>query len=246
MWRAKALERKLEHQRLHPDYQYSPRKPGVKKTRKTKKGKATSYSNVPKDYANWNVFTEENTGMEFIDHHATIWSSHPSDPTTTAQEAIRSTVHEGARDFHWNGDRDVGLIMPAASHVSIPKAVDAHNFRADHPDDTAEDIDDDFESFEFTQIAPAVTSAQVWDTTPNETLNSQSWGVSTLDWDRLEADLRETQRSTAAEMTSLIHVETGNQYLNLSEEHTQTNLATSINDFKDVPQSQEWLGNNDI
>jgi transcription factor SOX7/8/10/18 (SOX group E/F) len=38
-WKAAADAAKAEHQRLHPDYKYSPRKPGQKKKRQSRKAK---------------------------------------------------------------------------------------------------------------------------------------------------------------------------------------------------------------
>ncbi|KAF2271659.1 uncharacterized protein EI97DRAFT_387400 [Westerdykella ornata] len=42
MWQAKALKAKEAHQRLYPDYKYSPRKPGEKKKRQSRKRAKTA------------------------------------------------------------------------------------------------------------------------------------------------------------------------------------------------------------
>ena len=46
-WRARARDAKQEHQRMYPDYKYSPRKPGQKKKRQSRKAARNAMSTTP-------------------------------------------------------------------------------------------------------------------------------------------------------------------------------------------------------
>ncbi|KAF2176177.1 hypothetical protein K469DRAFT_700290 [Zopfia rhizophila CBS 207.26] len=61
-WKAEAIKTKEEHQRLHPDYKYSPRKPGQKKKRQSRKAiqaaVSTSFPEASMLTSNFNPVSE--------------------------------------------------------------------------------------------------------------------------------------------------------------------------------------------
>ena len=126
LYKAQALERKAEHLRMYPDYQYAPRKPGEKKRRASRKDMEAGSEK------------EEYDTLRFIDQEGVldIISESGSGVGDDDMDVIGTKVDEGVRRFHLDGDFNVGLVLPVSDNTNVAKMVDAHNKRATKADGT--------------------------------------------------------------------------------------------------------------
>lgn len=98
-WQAAAESAKKEHLRMHPDYKYSPRKPGEKKKRQSRKPKQT-----PTFAADPSLFIFSPTP------DLTVSSNNHPEPATTLQLPT-SAVYESPMDFDTTFAADVAHLM---------------------------------------------------------------------------------------------------------------------------------------
>jgi hypothetical protein len=195
MYKAKALTRKAEHLKMYPDYQYAPRKPGEKKRRASRKDMEAGGEK------------EQYETLRFIDQEGDyyIGSESGSGIGDDDMGVIGTNVDEGIRRFHFDGDGNIGLVLPAAKNASLTKMVDAQNRRAQQAEYTAEfDPDED---------------VQVTTSTPPHVQNDTDFFEALVDWDAIREDFKIVQQIRGEDLAGLAETETGNPYLSLSDEN---------------------------
>jgi hypothetical protein len=194
LWRAKARERKAEHLKMYPGYQYTPRKQGEKKHRATRKD--TKAGGDEGQYEKLQFITQESDLY--------MCSEYDSGDGADDMEMIGTKVDEGLRCFHMDGEGDIAMVLPAANTVNITKMVDAHNKRAELEDGTAE--------------YNATEENEVWDSIPPHVQNDTSFFEALIDWDGIAEDFQLVQQASGEDLAGLRELETGNPYLSLSDE----------------------------
>lgn len=196
VYRIKALERKAEHLKMHPGYQYAPRKPGAKKHRASRKDKKAGGDE------------EQYDTLRFIDQGGDLFMESKSGPGSgvgdDAMDAIGTKVDDGLRRFHVDGDGNDGVILPVADNVNVTKMVEGHNKRAEQEEETH-----DFDPAEDTQVA---------DDDPPHVENDTDFFEGLIDWDAIAEDFKLVQQASGEDLAGLTDVETGNPYLSLSDE----------------------------
>lgn len=194
MFKAKALERKAEHSKMYPDYQYAPRKPGQKKRRASRKSMEAGDGK------------EQYDSLCFIDQDGDFYmdSESGSPVGDDDMDFIGTRVDDDARRFHIDGDNNIGIILPAADNVNLTKMVDAHNKRAQQ----------DFDNCDYD---PAKDS-QVGQSTPPHVQNDTDFFEALIDWDGIAEDFKIIQEASGEDLAGLREIESGNPYLSLSDE----------------------------
>jgi HMG (high mobility group) box len=193
-YKVKALERKAEHLRMHPNYQYAPRRPGVKKQRASRKDKKAS---ADKD---------QYESLRFIDEESEYYGAPDFDHRTDgdAMDTIGTKQDDGIRRFHIDGDGNIGVSLPIAEEVDITKMVEANNRRAANEGDT----------YKFNPT----NDLQVADFNPPHVQNDTDFFDALIDWDGVAEDYKAIQEISGEEIAGLRDCETGNPYLSLSNE----------------------------
>lgn len=106
-WQAAAKSAKDEHSRVHPDYKYSPRKPGEKKKRQSRKAKQ-----APAFAANPSLFD-----VSPVPEMTT--AAHDDPQTTVLAEFTPPTVTEAPVDFGANFVADVAQLMDETTLLGL-------------------------------------------------------------------------------------------------------------------------------
>ncbi|ERF75012.1 hypothetical protein EPUS_08057 [Endocarpon pusillum Z07020] len=194
MFKAKALERKAEHSKMYPDYQYAPRKPGQKKRRAARKGMEAGDGK------------EQYDSLCFIDQEGDFYMDSESGSAVgdDDMDVIGTHVDDHVRRFHIDGDNNIGIILPAASNVNLAKMVEAHNKRAQQDSESC-----DYDPAKDSQAAQSI---------PPHVQNDTDFFEALIDWDGIAEDFKIIQEASGEDLAGLREVESGNPYLSLSDE----------------------------
>jgi hypothetical protein len=194
LWKAKARERKAEHLKKYPGYQYTPRKQGEKKHRATRKdtkagGNDEQYEKLPFHNQESDVY---------------MCSDYDSGDGGDDTEMIGTNFDEGLRRIHMDGEGDIAMVLPAANNVNVTKMVDAQKKRAEQEEGTAE--------------YNATEEDEVWDSIPPHVQNDTSFFESLIDWNGIAEDFQLIQAASGEDLAGLRDLELSNPYLSLSDE----------------------------
>ena len=194
LYKAKALERKAEHLKMYPGYQYAPRKPGQKKRRASRKDMEAGGDK------------EQYDSLRFIDQEDDFYMGYESGSGVGDDEMdiIGTKVDENARRFHIDGDGNIGVILPVADDANMTKMVDAQNNRAEQEEET----------FNFNPSGDIQVSASI----PPHVQNDTDFFEALIDWDAIAEDFKIVQQASGEDLAGLSDVVTGNPYLSLSNE----------------------------
>jgi hypothetical protein len=194
MYKAQALERKAEHFKLHPDYQYAPRKPGEKKRRASRKG--MEFGNGKEQYETL-CFIDQEGDFEMA-------SESGSGVGDDDMDIMGTKVDERTRRFHIDEDLNIGVVLPVAEDAALIKMVEAHNKRADQTGGASE-----YKHNETNQVETSI---------PPHVQNDSGFFDALIDWDGIAEDFKIVQQASGEDLAGLAAIETGNPYLSLSDE----------------------------
>ncbi len=194
MFKAKALERKAEHLKMYPDYQYAPRKPGQKKRRASRKDMGASDEKVQYE------------SLQFIDQERDFYMESESGSAVgdDDMDVIGTHVDEDVRRFHIDGDNNIGIVLPATDNVDLTKMAEAHNKRAEQEFGTC-----DYDPAKHTQASQSI---------PPHVENDTDFFEALIDWDAIAEDFKIIQEASGEDLAGLREIESGNPYLSLSDE----------------------------
>jgi HMG (high mobility group) box len=192
MFKAKALERKAEHLKMYPGYQYAPRRPGVKKHRASRKDMKAGGEK------------ENYESLRFIDQEGDFWMASESGVGDDDMDVIGTKVDDDIRRFHIDGNDDIGVVLPAAEGSNLTKMVEAHNKHAEQSDGA-------------TELDPA-EDFQVETSAPPHVQNDSDFFEALIDWEGIAEDFKIVQQTSGDDLAGLRPLEDGNPYLSLSDE----------------------------
>jgi hypothetical protein len=191
-YKLKALERKAEHLKRHPHYQYAPRKPGEKKRRASRKP-------AP-------VVADMEETLPFIDQEGDYYmaSESCSGIEEDDMDFIGTKFDDRIRRFHIDGDGNIGVVLPASSNASLGEMVEAREKVAK-------------QEGEPITFAPD-RGVQITTSIPPHVQNDTDFFETLIDWDAIAEDFKVVQGASGEDLAGLAEIETGNPYLSLSDE----------------------------